>query len=140
MTIPLLSCRFHSLRLQDAVFFVSAEYRRAVCVPIDAMNILSSRSILAAVLVSLTSSCTTAYDAYGRPQQVVSPGGALLGAAAVGLLAYGLASDNSSNNNRQCQRNRSGYNNYGNNGYGNNGYGYNNSSYGYNGHRHRNNW
>ncbi len=138
MTIPLLSCRFHSLRLQDAVFFVSAEYRRAVCVPIDAMKILSSRSILAAVLVSFTSSCTTAYDAYGRPQQVVSPGGALLGAAVVGLVAYGLASGGNNNNNRQCQSNRSGYNNYGYNNYGYNGYGYN--GYGYNGHHHRNNW
>ena len=91
----------------------------------DAMNILYSRSILAAVIVSFTSSCTTAYDAYGRPQQVISPGGALLGAAVVGLVAYGLASGGNSNNNRHCQSNRPGYNN---------------NSYGNNGHRHRNNW
>lgn len=38
--------------------------------------------------------CTTAYDAYGRPQQVVTPEGALLGAAAVGLVAYGIGENN----------------------------------------------
>ncbi len=54
-----------------------------------------SRAIIATLLIATTTSCTTAYDAYGRPQQVVDPGAALVGAAAVGLLAYGLAnSDN----------------------------------------------
>ena len=50
------------------------------------------RLIAAFLLMSLGASCTTAYDAYGRPVSVVDPGAALVGAAAVGLLAYGLAS------------------------------------------------
>lgn len=52
------------------------------------------RLILAALMASMGVSCTTAYDAYGRPRTVVEPGAALLGAAAVGLLAYGLANNN----------------------------------------------
>lgn len=52
------------------------------------------RLVLSVTLVSTAVSCTTAYDAYGNPQQVVTPEGALLGAAAVGLLAYGLAESN----------------------------------------------
>ncbi len=57
------------------------------------------RLVLTALMLSLGVSCTTAYDAYGRPRQVVEPGAALLGAAAVGLLAYGL-SDNGHRNHR----------------------------------------
>lgn len=50
---------------------------------------------VAAVLIAMTGvSCTTAYDAYGRPQAVVDPGVALLGAAAVGVAAYALANNN----------------------------------------------
>ncbi len=52
------------------------------------------RLVLAIVIATSTISCTTAYDAYGRPQQVVDPGAALVGAAAVGLLAYGLSESN----------------------------------------------
>lgn len=51
-----------------------------------------SRLALAVLMVTVGASCTTAYDAYGRPRTVVEPGAAILGAAAVGLLAYGLAS------------------------------------------------
>jgi len=39
-------------------------------------------------------SCTTAYDSQGRPQTVVTPEGALLGAVAAGVLAYQLGKDN----------------------------------------------
>ena len=77
------------------------------------------RLAIAVVLATTISSCTTAYDAYGRPQQVVEPGAAVLGAAAVGLLAYGLS--NSGN-----------HHHYRNDGYRNNGYrdnGYYRSSY-----------
>lgn len=111
------------------------------------MSLLTSRSIIAAVLVSFTSSCTTAFGAQGRPHQVVTPGGALLGAAAVGLIAYGLAS---SSNNNNCRSNRSSNNGYGRgnygsnygNSYGNNyGNNYGNSSYRSSGqHPHRNHW
>ncbi len=52
-------------------------------------------SLLVVLLLGATlTSCTTAYDAYGRPQQVVTPEGAVLGAAAAGLLAYSLANNN----------------------------------------------
>lgn len=50
------------------------------------------RLVMAVVLTGFASSCTTVYDPYGRPQQVVDPAAAVVGAAAVGLLAYGLAS------------------------------------------------
>lgn len=98
------------------------------------------RSLLAAVLVSFTASCTTAYDAYGRPQTVVTPGGALLGTAAVGLLAYGLASsddDDNCNNNRYRGNNYSSYRNNGYRSYQNNSC--NNGSNNW-GHHHRGNW
>ena len=52
------------------------------------------RLVLAVLLTASATSCMTAYDAYGRPQQVVDPAAAALGAAAVGVLAYGLASSN----------------------------------------------
>jgi hypothetical protein len=58
------------------------------------------RFVLAGLVASLGVSCTTAYDAYGYPQQVVDPGVAIAGAAAAGLLAYGLASSN----NNDCYR------------------------------------
>jgi hypothetical protein len=58
------------------------------------MKKILQRLVLTALVLSMGVSCTTAYDRYGRPRQVVEPGAALLGAAAVGLLAYGLASDN----------------------------------------------
>jgi hypothetical protein len=61
------------------------------------------RMAAAATVIATASSCTTAYDAYGYPQQVVDPGVAIAGAAAAGLLAYGLAS--SHNNHRNYYRN-----------------------------------
>jgi hypothetical protein len=66
-------------------------------------------TVFALLLLSFGSSCTTAYDQYGRPRQVVEPGAALIGAAAVGLIAYSLANNN--NNGRRYQRNHhhSGY-------------------------------
>ncbi len=38
-------------------------------------------------------SCTTTYDAYGRPVQSVGPGTAVAGAAAAGVLGYAIARD-----------------------------------------------
>lgn len=58
------------------------------------MNLKFCRFILAGVLCCFGVSCTTAYDAYGYPQQVVDPAAAVIGAAAVGVLAYGLANRN----------------------------------------------
>ncbi len=52
------------------------------------------RLLAALAIVTSVTNCTTAYDAYGRPMQVVTPEGAVIGAAAVGLLAYGLANNN----------------------------------------------
>ena len=86
------------------------------------MNTTLLRSVAAGMLLVFGASCTTAYDAYGRPRQVVEPGVAVLGAAAVGLTALALA--NSGNNHRRDSRyyNR-GYSGYG-HGYGNSGCGY----------------
>lgn len=54
------------------------------------------RIVSALLVASLGIGCTTAYDQYGRPRQVVEPGAAIFGAAAIGLLAYGLADSNQS--------------------------------------------
>jgi hypothetical protein len=74
-------------------FGESREYRQGECVS-RGMKITLHRLALAVMMALAGASCSTAYDAYGRPRTVVEPGAALLGAAAVGLLAYGLASDN----------------------------------------------
>ncbi len=62
------------------------------------MNKKCFRWIAVGLIAASGASCTTAYDAYGRPQTVVDPGVALLGAAAVGVAAYALA------NNDECDR------------------------------------
>ena len=49
-----------------------------------------------AAVVCFSASCTTVYDSQGRPQQVVTPEGAAIGAVAAGLLGYALADDNHS--------------------------------------------
>ena len=41
----------------------------------------------------LGTSCTTMYDSYGRPQQVVTPEGAAMAAIAAGVVGYALADD-----------------------------------------------
>ena len=51
-----------------------------------------SRLITAILVASLGMGCTTAYDRYGRPHEVIEPGAAIVGAAAIGLIAYGLVS------------------------------------------------
>jgi hypothetical protein len=56
----------------------------------------SLHRLVLALLLPALASCTTAYDAQGRPRQVVDPGAALIGAAVVGLIAYGIASSNNS--------------------------------------------
>ena len=58
------------------------------------MNAKLCRFVMAGLFCCFGASCTTAYDAYGYPQQVVDPGVAIAGAAAVGVLAYGLANSN----------------------------------------------
>jgi hypothetical protein len=55
------------------------------------LRLVSAATLLAA---ALTTSCTTSYDAYGRPQQTVDPGVALAGVAAAGLVGYALADNN----------------------------------------------
>ena len=84
---------FHSMAplMMSATCDVRIEYFRASRVRAD-MKATLLRLVSAVVIVSSASSCTTAYDAYGNPQQVVDPGVAVAGAAAAGLLAYGLAS------------------------------------------------
>lgn len=53
----------------------------------------------AAVFASLAfvaatgSSCTTSYDAYGRPRQTVDPALAVAGIAAAGLIGYAIANN-----------------------------------------------
>jgi hypothetical protein len=75
------------------------------------------RLFAAGLILSLGASCTTAYDAYGRPQQVVDPGTAVLGAAAVGLLAYGLGNSHSNRHDHHHGYRSSRYSGYGYGGY-----------------------
>ena len=79
------------------------------------------RCVLAGLLCCFGAGCTTAYDAYGYPQQVVDPATAVVGAAAVGLLAYGLANSNDHGHHRSHYRS---YNrgHYGHGGYRHGGY------------------
>lgn len=47
-----------------------------------------------ACLLGLTVSCTTTYDAYGRPQQSVDPAVAVAGMVAAGAIGYAIANNN----------------------------------------------
>lgn len=62
------------------------------------MNKALLRAISVSLLLATGVSCTTAYDAYGRPQQVVDPGAALLGVAAAGLIGFALADNHRGSN------------------------------------------
>ncbi len=69
------------------------------------MKAILFRLITSVVIVFSTTNCTTVYDAYGQPREMVDPAAALVGAAAVGILAYGLANSGDchrSNRNNQC--------------------------------------
>jgi hypothetical protein len=89
------------------------------------MKTILQRLVLALVITSSATSCTTAYDAYGNPHQVVDPAAAVVGAAAVGLIAYGLASDNDHHyhNNHYSHGYYNGYSHY------NRGYSHHNRGY-----------
>jgi hypothetical protein len=52
---------------------------------------------LAAVIACSGTSCTTTYDAYGRPVQSMDPGLAVAGIAAAGLIGYAVANNNNHN-------------------------------------------
>ena len=77
------------------------------------MKTAFQRLLLAGLLLSVAASCTTAYDEYGRPIQVVEPEAAVIGATAAGLLAYGLADHHKHSqpnyDNRGYPYNRPGY-------------------------------
>jgi hypothetical protein len=87
---------------------ISFEYHHRPFVSED-MKTAFYRLILAAFVATLGVSCSTAYDAYGRPHTVVEPGAALLGAAAAGLIGYSLASDGHHSHHGHHYRHR-GYN------------------------------
>ena len=61
-----------------------------------------------------SASCTTVSDSQGRPQQVVTPEGAAIGAVAAGLIGYAL-NDNDNHHRRHYRgHSRSHYRGYGN--------------------------
>lgn len=83
---------------------------------------------VAAVLgLAVTTSCTTTYDAYGRPVQSVDPGLALLGVAAAGVAGYAIAEANNDGHRHYKHHSRSYGHRYHGQGY--------NHGYGYGGHR-----
>jgi hypothetical protein len=64
---------------------------------------------LAAGLVLAGTSCTTTYDAYGRPVQSVDPGLAVAGAAAAGLIGYAVGQNNENHHHSHGHGYRGGY-------------------------------
>lgn len=54
-------------------------------------------AIASLAIVGLTS-CTTTYDAYGRPVQSVDPAAAAIGAIAIGATAYAIGHNNGGDN------------------------------------------
>lgn len=48
-------------------------------------------------LIGMTTSCTTTYDAYGYPQQMVDPAVAVAGILAAGVIGYAIADNNDHN-------------------------------------------
>lgn len=64
---------------------------------------LSSALVLALAGVS----CTTTYDAYGRPVQSVDPAIALAGIVAAGAIGYAIADDRSSRKSHRNHHSRS---------------------------------
>jgi hypothetical protein len=72
------------------------------------MKMKLQRIVLAVLIAATATSCSTAYDGYGRPRTVVEPGAALLGAAAAGFAGYALA--NNSNRHDHGRRHHSRHN------------------------------
>jgi hypothetical protein len=61
-------------------------------------------------IACMATSCTTMYDSQGRPQQVVTPEGAVFGAVAAGLIGYALNDNDSHRHHRSHYRsNHRGY-------------------------------
>ena len=80
-------------------------------------RLASAVALVAAFSSSM--SCTTTYDAYGRPQQSVDPGLALAGVAAAGIVGYAIGENNHHYSNSYHRP----YPYYGGGGYGYRGYG-----------------
>ncbi len=57
-------------------------------------------------------SCSTSYDAYGKRQQSVSPGGAAIGAVALGALAYSVGKNDGKRRARREQYRSDAYHGY----------------------------
>jgi hypothetical protein len=60
--------------------------------PMDIMKLLLP--LVAACSLVLGTSCTTMYDSYGRPVEVITPEGAALVAVAAGVVGYAIADKN----------------------------------------------
>lgn len=76
--------------------------------------------LIAVVTLAFGSSCTTMYDAHGRPTEVVTPEGAAMAAVAAGVLGYAIGDSK--------KRKRH---------YGRHDYGHHGGHYGHGGHRGR---
>jgi hypothetical protein len=68
-------------------------------------------------MACFSASCTTVYDAQGRPQQVVTPEGAAMGILAAGLVGYALNDDDDHKRHKKHQRYNRGHGYYGGHGY-----------------------
>lgn len=65
--------------------------------------------ITAGLLAVTATSCTTTYDAYGRPVQSVDPGAAAAGAVAAGAIGYAIGQNNDDRDYYHYPRHRGGY-------------------------------
>lgn len=63
--------------------------------PLNAMNPLTSKICALLLGAAASVSCSTTYDAYGRPVDSVDPATATLGIAAAGIAGYAIGNDRS---------------------------------------------
>jgi hypothetical protein len=74
----------------------------------------SLKLTVAAIIAALgISSCTTTYDAYGRPVETVDSGAVAIGAVALGIAAYAIGKNNRSSHNDYRGYRGGGYGHYG---------------------------
>lgn len=65
--------------------------------------------VLAVLMLGLNTSCTTTYDAAGRPVSSVTPEGAAVAALAAGVIGYAIADSDRNDHRHHSHRRHSSY-------------------------------